>query len=715
MAKLVAALASPILVLYFVDIVDFVQVSQHFGAVRRLNSVEDASISEGWPKLIPGPCMIQEAEATTKWMMGLLMDTLRANWPVLVVVLLDGALLAALWVLIKYMMSGESIPYMQLEQSEGESEEGAEESQEQTDGTPSLLARAEVAMMAFSWLSDMLSDVYVAYTYYTDGMYIFSLLLTAIWLGSGCLSFVHRYLSWERCDVETNPGYWVEGLNLHGELPSGWRSFVMYVLQVQPLLEAFKAFKRGMTRELREEKVLAALCEGAPSSLLQIYALLVSRPNGNPWILSGSICLSIFTVAEGIKKAYELCKPEDRQMEPSTLPSIALSLFRWCDTFSRIGFWALLGVCLRPTDAKRQGLQQPYLPFIMVTEFLMIALLFKSNNFGLQMKWNELFKKENFLGIIASFLSTFWCCYATDLIPQRRFSRILLALRTFSALCTLWLFALVASAEFGGECVLSRKPAVQIICLATLLTFTVTFILTIMNELMLSWCALPLFPIISGSHGGRLELAARLGLASQIGHFLDDSDEEARAAALCQAAEAGHVSVVQSLADFGVSPGATWQGGLTAMHYAARGGHVRVMEDLQELGSNDLETAAENGATPAHGAAQNGHWEVLHFLESAGCDLDKTNHLGLTPAYLAAENGHLEVLRFLESAGCDLEKADHRGGTPAHWAAQNGQLEVLRFLESSGATGLHTASSRELRLRMDIGKVVQVDLQTIAN
>eukprot|EP00913_Durusdinium_trenchii_P018452 g17335.t1 len=452
MAKLVAALASPILVLYFVDIVDFVQVSQHFGAVRRLNSVEDASISEGWPKLIPGPCMIQEAEATTKWMMGLLMDTLRANWPVLVVVLLDGALLAALWVLIKYMMSGESIPYMQLEQSEGESEEGAEESQEQTDGTPSLLARAEVAMMAFFWLSDMLSDVYVAYTYYTDGMYIFSLLLTAIWLGSGCLSFVHRYLSWERCDVETNPGYWVEGLNLHGELPSGWRSFVMYVLQVQPLLEAFKAFKRGMTRELREEKVLAALCEGAPSSLLQIYALLVSRPNGNPWILSGSICLSIFTVAEGIKKAYELCKPEDRQMEPSTLPSIALSLFRWCDTFSRIGFWALLGVCLRPTDAKRQGLQQPYLPFIMVTEFLMIALLFKSNNFGLQMKWNELFKKENFLGIIASFLSTFWCCYATDLIPQRRFSRILLALRTFSALCTLWLFALVSSAEFGGEC-----------------------------------------------------------------------------------------------------------------------------------------------------------------------------------------------------------------------------------------------------------------------
>ena len=133
---------------------------------------------------------------------------------------------------------------------------------------------------------------------------------------------------------------------------------------------------------------------------------------------------------------------------------------------------------------------------------------------------------------------------------------------------------------------MSHKPAVEIICLVTLLTFTITFLLTIMNDVMLSWCALPLFPIISGCNGGRLELAARLGLDSQIRRFLDDSDEEARVAALRQAAEAGHVSVVQSLVDFGVSPGAFWQRGLTAMHCAARGGHVPVMEALQELQEN---------------------------------------------------------------------------------------------------------------------------------
>ena len=354
MTKLLAAIAIPILALYAVDIV---QLPQHFGGARRLNSFEDKSIAHGLQELIPGPCVIQEAEATTKWMLWLLVDSLRAHWPVLVVVVPDGALVAVLLVLIKYRMSGESNPYMQLEQSESGSEEGdeagGEEQPERTDDTPSLYARAEVAMMAFFWLSDMFSDLYVAYTYYTDRMYMFSFLLAAIWIGSGCLSFVHRYLSWERCDARTNSDLFFRRLNSRGERRPGLTSFVLYVLQVQPLLEAFKALKRGMTQELREEKVLAALCEGAPSSLLQIYALLVSRPNGNPWILCGSICLSIFTVADGVNKAYELCKPEDRQMEPSILPSIALLFFRWCDVFSRIGFWALLGICLRPTQSVR--------------------------------------------------------------------------------------------------------------------------------------------------------------------------------------------------------------------------------------------------------------------------------------------------------------------------------------------------------------------------
>ena len=104
--------------------------------------------------------------------------------------------------------------------------------------------------------------------------------------------------------------------------------------------------------------------------------------------------MSILTVAVGINNAYELCVPESRKLEKTKLPPGALLCFRWCDSFSRIGAWALLGMCLRPIGAKLHGVQQPYLPLILAAELLLITAVFKSRGFGLNLAWSELFKKE---------------------------------------------------------------------------------------------------------------------------------------------------------------------------------------------------------------------------------------------------------------------------------------------------------------------------------
>jgi hypothetical protein len=233
-----------------------------------------------------------------------------------------------------------------------------------------FFAKAEVAQMVLLWLADMLSDVYVTYKYCKQWIYVFALLMILIWLGSGCVAFGHRYVSWERCSFETHLGYWASGLNEHGEPKPGFKSFALYVAQIQPVVMAWDGWLHGMTRHLREEKMLAALAEGAPSSLLQLYAMMLEPPQENSvdlLILCGSIAMSILTVAVGINNAYELCVPESRKLEKTKLPPGALLCFRWCDSFSRIGAWALLGMCLRPIGAKLHGVQQPYLPLILLS------------------------------------------------------------------------------------------------------------------------------------------------------------------------------------------------------------------------------------------------------------------------------------------------------------------------------------------------------------
>ena len=185
-----------------------------------------------------------------------------------------------------------------------------------------------------------------------------------------------------------------------------------------------------------------------------------------------------------------------------------------------------------------------------------------------------------------------------------------------------------------------------------------------------------------------MELAARLGLASKIAHYYNSEGDENAVAALCQAAEAGHVDVIHALVELDVSTTSTYQGE-SARHSAARGGHV---DTVKALGSQNFHATNKDGATPAFVAAENGHLEVLQFLKASGCNVETANNDGATPAWKAARNGHLKVLQFLKASGCNLRTADNDGWTPAFIAAQNGHLEVLQFLKASGCN-LETATN----------------------
>ena len=616
-------------------------------------------------RFAPGPCFTDQIRKIMEWAI-LTCGEHRTQ------LLLSGMLLLALFLLKK---CSESVAEFVVRKFAGE------------EHVERFFAEAEVAQMVLLWLADMLSDVYVTYKYCKQKMYVFALLMILIWLGSGCVAFGHRYVSWERCRGGTNAGYWFSGLNQHGEPKPGFKSFALYLAQVQPVIMAWDGWLHGMTRHLREEKMLAALAEGAPSSLLQLYAMMLEPPQENLFdllILCGSIAMSILTVAVGINNAYELCFPESRKLENNNLPPGALLCFRWCDSFSRIGAWALLGMCLRPIGAKLHGVQQPYLPLILAAKLLLITAVFKSRSFGLNLAWSQLFKKEYLVSVMACFLGTYWCCNTADLAAQHRLFRSLIALHIMQTLGILWLCAWSFSIAAGSDCLAVKQPAVVIIALLVLFTFAVTFLTALAHDVALSLFALPFFPVIAGDRGGRLELAARFGVASQIPRLLRSATKKNKAvAALCQAAEAGQSSVIHALVDAGVSLTAKWRG-QSALHWAAAGGHVSTIQALQSCGKTDLERATDHGETAAMLAASDGHLEVVQFLHTAGCDLDKANNDGDTAGILAAYNGHLEVVKFLHRARCDFGKANNHGWTAGILAAQNGHLGVVQFLHRAG-------------------------------
>eukprot|EP00438_Fugacium_kawagutii_P032061 Skav215814 [mRNA] locus=scaffold3449:44745:46347:- [translate_table: standard] len=452
-------------------------------------------------KLLPaGNCFFQEVQSQIKWLwteIVALFSWLRSFWiPVLGS---SAVIIPAAYIVCTQFWTTEAA-YTLLHQVAGD----------QLGDISQFEVRVSILYMTTLWLVDMVSDIYVVVVYVKQGMYVFGALLIGIWLLSGTLAFVHRYVSWKICDG--NIDYLAAGLNDRGERRPGFKQATLYALQVQPILMACGAWQDGRTTELDEEKVIAALCEGFPSSLLQLYALLVVKPNGNPWILSASVAFSLYTLADGLNKAYGLCQQGTKTVT-GLLPKVGLISFRFCDVFARLGVWALMGRCLRPVGAQVHGLQQPYLPFIMFAEFVVTMIAFKST-FRLQV--SELVEKYNFLGIICGYLGTFWCCYPVDLMTQQRFSRSLVAVRAAEAVVVLWSTAVLFFGSLGEECIVAANPAVVTMCILTPLAWSFAVSIAMAHDVSLSCFAQPWFPVIEGWRGGEVELAARVGLDSRV-------------------------------------------------------------------------------------------------------------------------------------------------------------------------------------------------------
>ncbi|XP_059608857.1 protein phosphatase 1 regulatory subunit 16A isoform X2 [Phlebotomus argentipes] len=177
---------------------------------------------------------------------------------------------------------------------------------------------------------------------------------------------------------------------------------------------------------------------------------------------------------------------------------------------------------------------------------------------------------------------------------------------------------------------------------------------------------------------------------------------------LLEAAARNDIVEVAKLLQKGVTPDATNEDGLTALHQCCIDNNADMLRLLLDYGANVNAQDSEKW-TPLHAAATCGHLSLVKFLISRGANLLAVNADGNMPYDLCDDEETLDCieaemsrrgvtqelidetragtemvmlsdLEEMAMMGGDLEWPDNQGATPLHIASANGYGRVVEFL-----------------------------------
>ena len=139
--------------------------------------------------------------------------------------------------------------------------------------------------------------------------------------------------------------------------------------------------------------------------------------------------------------------------------------------------------------------------------------------------------------------------------------------------------------------------------------------------------------------------------------------------ALWLASQNGYISIVSFLLERGAKVDTSSKDpGRRPIHQAAQGGHLKVIEMLASK-EVSIDEPAYNGVTALWLAAQNGHISIVSFLLERGAKVDTSSKdSGRRPIHQAAQGGYLKVIEMLASKEVSIDKPAYNGVT-ALWLA----------------------------------------------
>lgn len=154
------------------------------------------------------------------------------------------------------------------------------------------------------------------------------------------------------------------------------------------------------------------------------------------------------------------------------------------------------------------------------------------------------------------------------------------------------------------------------------------------------------------------------------------------------AVQAGLLSHVAQLIDYGANINAIDRSGWSALHMAAQANHIHIVQLLIHCNAHlDQQITGGNnrGYTALFLAIAAGHHPVIKLLLQHSADLNNIKDFyGDTLLHLTAKLGDLQTTDLLVHHGIDLD-AGAEGWTPLHRAAAAGHYAIVKRLLESGA------------------------------
>jgi ankyrin repeat protein len=144
--------------------------------------------------------------------------------------------------------------------------------------------------------------------------------------------------------------------------------------------------------------------------------------------------------------------------------------------------------------------------------------------------------------------------------------------------------------------------------------------------------------------------------------------------ALTEAAEHGHVEIVEVLLDAGANISYYH---CEALRWASAHGNIQTVRLLVDRGA-DLSI---NDCQSLHWAAQDGHLDVVEFLLKRGADVSSKDNEAI---YLGVKEGQLDTVKLLLKHGASLFR-EEGDVSLARVAADYHRPEILQFLLEQGA------------------------------
>ncbi|GMF41274.1 unnamed protein product [Phytophthora fragariaefolia] len=125
--------------------------------------------------------------------------------------------------------------------------------------------------------------------------------------------------------------------------------------------------------------------------------------------------------------------------------------------------------------------------------------------------------------------------------------------------------------------------------------------------------------------------------------------------------------------------------GYSSLHLAALSGHIGVVRSLLDNGVS-IDTVDKSGWTALMSASRIGKTDVVEMLVESGAVVDKQLPNGCASLHLATETGHFNVACVLIHNGSSLDLIDTNGWTAPMVASQNGRIDIANELVRRGAS-----------------------------